>query len=113
MTANHLYKYAIWLIFASLAWMAGCGERAKTQWSAQGIVRSVWCHPEVMASTCDVIFEHDSGPLQTLTFYGRDVPLWVGLHAKINYHSTQGDVSGLDWVERIRLPDGLIGQVKQ
>ena len=80
-----------------------CSSPPATQWSAQGFVRNVWCHPEVMVSTCDVAFEHDSGALQTLTFYGSDVPLWTGLHAKLNYHSSDSSsVSGLDYV--VRLP---------
>ena len=81
--------------------LAGCSAQPDAQWTAQGIVRNVWCHPEYAVASCDVVFEHDSGPLQTLTFYGRDVPLFVGLHAKLNYHSA-GMISGLDYVQRIR-----------
>jgi hypothetical protein len=81
--------------------LLGCAkESEQQQWSAQGTVRNVWCHPEIMVATCDVMFEHDAGPLQTLNFYGRDVPLFTGLHAKINYHSV-GMISGLDYVVRI------------
>jgi hypothetical protein len=86
-----------------LVLLIACGQqRPDSQWSAQGTVRNVWCHPEVMVATCDVTFEHDSGSLQALTFYGSNVPLWKGLRAKLNYHSNHDSpVSELDWVQRI------------
>lgn len=94
-------KLSLCLALAALLLLTACSTKPQSQWSAQGTVRNVWCHPEVMVATCDVVFEHDSGPLQTLTFYGADVPLWVGLHAKLNYHSTDTPISGLDWVQRV------------
>jgi hypothetical protein len=90
------------VIVAALLLITACESRKYEQWSAQGTVRNVWCHPETMPPYCDVAFEHDSGQLQTLTFYGSDVPLWVGVHVKINYHATDGPNSGLDWVQRIQ-----------
>jgi hypothetical protein len=91
------------LFLAALLMLAtACASRKYEQWSAQGTVRNVWCHPEIMVAYCDVVFEHDTGPLQTLTFYGGDVPLWVGVRVRINYHSTDSSMSGIDWVQRIQ-----------
>jgi hypothetical protein len=95
---------AFGLLFLGL-FLAVCGVGCSSppvHFSASGTVRNVWCHDGLAFSFCDVIFEHDSGPLQTLTFYGTSVPLWAGLHVKLEYHSGDGPVDGLDYALRDR-----------
>lgn len=77
----------------------GCAPKP-IHYTASGTVRNVWCHDALAFSYCDVVLEHDSGPLQTLSFMGRGVPVWTGFHGKLEYHSGDGPVDRLDYVLR-------------
>ena len=84
------------LALSLVAFSPGCATKS-FNYVASGTVRNVWCHDGIAFNYCDVIFEHDSGPLQKLTFYGHGLPLWTGLHGQLGYHS--GDAAdSLDYV---------------
>jgi hypothetical protein len=95
--------FALLLFGLSLAACSvGCGQHP-SHYTASGTVRNVWCHQGLAFNWCDVVFEHDSGPLQTLSFLDTSVPVWTGLHAKLVYHSAvdgNGDLDILDYVLR-------------
>lgn len=92
-------RVAMTAVVAILLITIACGPPPSKNYVATGTVRSVWCHLGQMVEYCDVTFEHDSGELQTLAFYS-PVPLWNGLHARLYYHGTPGNLCGLDRVER-------------
>jgi hypothetical protein len=85
-------------LLSVLALAAGC-DPPTYDYVATGTVRSVWCQTGSAVQFCDVTFEHDSGRVQSLSFY-YPVPLWTGLHATLHYRSASSTICRLEQVER-------------